>query len=243
MSRSSSFASPHVAPAAWCFWSCALGTVAARRLDAASALLPGRSDRARTGVPGRVEGAALRDRVAVRNDAQPVRHRRLQAVGHARAEHQHHRRSAGLELVHEPDRHDRRSRPTSSRAARIAAPPPDPSRWVLIREKTAGRPSGLHGEGRQGRDLVPRVRSRRTSRKARPAAVDDRDEDLLGARLQPGRIVPHDVRSEARRDRPEGHGSPPVRRADAVHAGRHERDPRTRRAQTPTGRIASSPAV
>ncbi len=37
--------------------------------------------------------------------------------------------------------------------------PPDPSKWVLIREKTVGRPPGLHREGREGRDLVPRVRS------------------------------------------------------------------------------------
>ena len=45
---------------------------------------------------------------------QPVRHVGLQAVGHARAEHQHDRRGARLELVHEPDRldpgHGRRAR-------------------------------------------------------------------------------------------------------------------------------------
>jgi hypothetical protein len=47
---------------------------------------------------------------------------------------------------------------------------------------------------------------------------------------------------KTRRDRSEGDDSPPVRRADAVHARRHERDPRARRAQRRTAPIASSPA-
>ena len=96
--------------------------------------------------------------------------RRLQAVGHAREEHQHDRRGAGLELVHEPDRHDAghrrraRARPQSRRPTRPVALGADPGEDVR-------RPSGLHGEGcaraRPGSSSsIPR-----TSRKGRPAAV------------------------------------------------------------------------
>ena len=220
----------HAAPVARFCLVAALGLFAGARLDPASALLSGRSDRARARVAGRVEGAALRDRAAVRDGVQPVRHRRLQAVGHAREEHQHDRRGAGLELVHEPDRHDAGHRRRASRAGPIVGAPPDPSRWVLIREKTSGAHPGFTAQGCERRDLVPRVRSA-----VLPGRGDrrrgGRDEDLLGARLQPGRIVPDHVRSEARGDRPEGHDSPAVRREDPVHAGRHQRDPRTRRAK------------
>ena len=77
----------------------------------------------------------------------------------------------------------------------LVGAPPDPSHWVLIQGEDLGRPPGLHREGRQGRDVVPGVRSadvpgRRHRRRGR------RDEDLLGAGLQPGGVVPHDVRSE-----------------------------------------------
>ena len=37
-------------------------------------------------------------------------------------------------------------------------PPPDPSHWILTREKTAGAHPGFTAQRRQGRDLVPRVR-------------------------------------------------------------------------------------
>ena len=78
--------------------------------------------------------------------------------------------------------------------------PPDPSRWVLITGKNVRRPSGLHGEGCEGRDLVPRVRSPRLPGRG-DRGRGGRDEDLLGVRLQPGGIVPDHVRSEARRNR------------------------------------------
>ena len=93
-----------------------------------------------------------------------------------------------------------------------------------------GHPSRVHRHGREGRDLVSRVRSPSQSRR-RHGGRRDRHEDLLGARLQPGRDVPHDVRSEAGRDRPEGDGPAAIRRAHALHARRHQRDPRTGRAQ------------
>ena len=76
--------------------------------------------------------------------------------------------------------------------------PPDPSHWVLTKEKTSGVASGLHGQGREGRHLVPRVRSAGVPR-GRDGGRGRRDEDLLGAWLQPGGVVPDDVRSEERR--------------------------------------------
>ena len=44
------------------------------------------------------------------------------------------------------------------RGANVGAPP-DPSKWVLIREKTSGAHPGFTAMDAQGRDLVPRVRS------------------------------------------------------------------------------------
>ena len=76
-----------------------------RRVDTGTALLSRRPDRARPGVAGRVEGRAPRSVADVRTAVQPVRDGRPRAERPAREEHQHHRRGAGLELVHEPDRH------------------------------------------------------------------------------------------------------------------------------------------
>ena len=213
-----------------------------RRLDAEPALLSGRSDRARAGIAGRLEGGAVRSVADVRAGVQPVRHVGLQAERPAREEHQHDRRSARLELVHQPHRHqgdhDRRARARRQcrRAARPVEVGADPG-------KDGGRAPGLHGDGRQGRDLVPRVRSAALSGR-RDRGGRDRDQDLLGARLQPGGIVPDDLRSEeARRSirrprvrRPNGKRTPFTQR-------RHERHPRERRAQRRTAPIASSPAA
>ena len=76
----------------------------------------------------------------------------------AREEHQHHRRSARLELVHQSHRHpaddDRRDRPRPEyrRAARSVE-------VGLHSREDVRRASGLHRDGCEGRDLVPRVRS------------------------------------------------------------------------------------
>src|SRR5262249_39425769 len=133
-----------------------------------------------------------------------------------RAEHQHHRRSAGFELVHEPDwidhghRRGSRARPQSRSAAR-------PLALGRLQREDVGRPSGLHREGRERRDLVSRVRSP-VLRGRGDRSRRSRDKDFLGTRLLPGGIVPDDLRSEAGRVRPQRHASPPVRSADEVHA-------------------------
>ena len=220
----------------------ALGLLRQRRLDARAALLSRRSDRARARIAGRVEGAAVR-----RSDQMyEMTYNlfvdcRLQADRRARAEHQHDRRGARLELVHQPHRHEaghgRRdhARPDRRRAARPVEVGADPG-------EDLGRASWLHREGRQGRDLVPRVRSAGRSRRARPAPCD-RDEDLLGARLQPGRVVPDDVRSEERRRsiRRRRSGVRPAsgRRSRRTTSTRSSSASRANR----TARTASSPAA
>ena len=122
---------------------------------------------------------------------------RLQAVGHARAEHQHDRRGAGLELVHQPDRHEDAHRRRDCRAARSSAPRPILALGRLIREKTSGVHPGFTAKDAKGETWFlefdpPYYPEGATGRRR------DGDEDLLGARLQPGRVVPDDVRSEAR---------------------------------------------
>ncbi len=112
----------------------------------------------------------------------------------------------------------------------IVGAPPDPSKWMLIREKTAGVHPGFTARDAKGETwflefdppFYPGGRDRSRFR---------RDEDLLGAGLQPGGIVPDDVRSDESGYRPESHGQAPVRGTDAIHAGRHERRPRKRRAE------------
>ena len=172
-------------------------SLASVRVHQGATLLPRRSDRARAGVAGRVEGAAL----AASTSLYEMTYNLFVTAGYKPSGV----RAQNINTIDEvPDSswftnrigtttdHGRgdRARPATSGA------PPDPSHWVLMREKTVGRASRLHGQGRQGRDLVPRVRSAATSRKARPASVVDRDEALLGARLQPGGVVSDDVRSE-----------------------------------------------
>ena len=74
----------------------------------------------------------------------------LQAVEHAGREHQHDRRGARLELVHEPDRLDGDLRPPRSRAGPRLGPPPAPERWVILREKTAGANPGFTARDANG---------------------------------------------------------------------------------------------
>ena len=124
----------------------------------------------------------------------------------------------------------------------IVGAAPDPSRWTLIREKTSGAHPGFTARDAQGRDLVPGIRSPVLSGR-RHGLGRGGVEDLLGARLQPGRVVPDHVRSEARRNRSEGDDPPAVRRPDR----RFRRTTSTRFSNTwpatRTARIASSPAA
>ena len=79
-----------------------------------------------------------------------------------------------------------RSRPTSSRAAPIVGAPPDPSKWVLIREKTAGAHPGFTARDAKGETWFLEFDPPEFAG-GRDRGRGDRDQDLLGARLQPGR--------------------------------------------------------
>ena len=102
--------------------------------------------------------------------------------------------------------------------AGITGAPPDPSKWTLIREKTAGAHPGFTAMDGKGEtwflEFDPPWAPGRGNRRRR-----DCHQDFLGARLQPGRVVPDDLRSEEGDDRPEGDDSPSQWQADALHAG------------------------
>ena len=144
---------------------------------------------------------------------QPVRHPAQDTRGSSRAEHQHHRRGAGLELVHQPHRRpsaDQRRTdqgPQQRQAARSLVVDRDPREDLGVRR-------GLHREGRRRRDLVRVVRcavgSRRCHRRDRR-----RDQAVLGARLQPGRELPLGTGCQPHPHRSVGDGQAPVRSADA----------------------------
>ena len=61
--------------------------------------------------------------------------------GHARAEHQHDRRGAGLQLVHQPHRHREPSRRRDRARPATSAPPPAPEQ---LDRSSARRSSGAH---------------------------------------------------------------------------------------------------
>ena len=112
-----------------------------------------------------------------------------QALGRARAEHQHHRRGPRLQLVHQPCSGTRpRSPSTRSCAVRTSAKPPDPSRWVIFREKSAGGSTRYHRPRMpKGETWFSRVRLRRTTLKAATSpAVVMSTKFFWAARLQRG---------------------------------------------------------
>ena len=134
------------------------------------------------------------------------------------------------------------SRLKRSRAARSAARRPTPRTGCSSREKTSGAHPGLHGDGCAGRDLVPRVRSSVLPEGA-TGAVEVATKIFWALRLQPGGIVPDDVRSRS--------ASRSIRRPrSGVRTARGRRFTQddinaileARRAKTRTGPIASSPA-
>ena len=174
------------------------------------------------------------------------------AAGRARAQHQHDRRGARLELVHQP--HPRapgvdRKRPCAVRSpARARRRAPGRS----SRPKEAGAAPGLHDARCQGRSLVrlvrregiPRSGHRRDSR---------REQDLLDARLLAGGElsrrrcgwISSPSRSRRRSRRPPARnarcGSPTSKRccAERIRAPTAPTAP-SRRAPSPASRSAGS---
>ena len=142
---------------------------------------------------------------------------------HARAEHQHDRRSARLELVHQPRSASTRSAldDTSARSA-TSAPRRIRRSWVLIAREDGRRASGLHRPRRQGRDLVPRVRPASIPEGATAAvAIATKIFWALGYN-QVESFITH-LRSEEGGDRSEGDGPAPSGARTTVHARRHQR--------------------
>ena len=128
-----------------------------------------------------------------------------------------------------------RARPDRRRAARSLALGADQGENVR-------RPSGLHGaETRKGETWFLEFDPPYFPEGATGAvAVATKIFWALGYNQVESFLTTFDPKNVD--DRPEGDDSSPVRQADAVHAGRHQRDPRARRARTPTAPTAWSPA-
>ena len=112
---------------------------------------------------------------------------------------------------------------TNWSAVPLPMPPPDPSQWILTREKTSGAHPGFTAQRREGPDLLPGVRSAVLPGR-RDRRGDGCHQDLLGAGLQPGGVVSHHVRSQARHVRSQGDDQAAVWSEDAVLPGRPERN-------------------
>ena len=152
----------------------------------------------------------------LRDGLQPVRHLRLRAVRHAGAERQHDRRSAGLELVHQPNRdgghHRRTDRPRHQhgRAARPVAlgPHQGEDRPAPIRASPRGMPKARPGSSNS---------TRRTTRTAPPARSPSRPSSS-------GRSATTRSRAISRRSIPSGSSSIRTRRCGVPPArGRRSR--------------------
>ena len=165
-----------------------------------AAVLQGRSDCPRAGDAGRIEGCGVGNRSRRRPAPQPVRASRRSDAERACKEHQHGRRGAGLELVHEPhlretglDRgaaarseHDRRSRRRGngrSSVPRRPAPPPASSSGTRKERRGSSRstarttrarrpPPSRSPAGSSGRSAT--TRSRATSAALTPRTSPSR---------------------------------------------------------------------
>ena len=168
----------------------AIGALRRRRLDAEPAFLSRRSDRARAGIAGCVEGGAVRAVADVRAGrttcSSPPATSRAACARRTSTPSTRCPTRAGSPTASAPGR----SRTTSSFAAPNVGEPPDPSKWV--RDPGEDRPART----RASRPWTPRARPgssssiRRTIPEGATGRRRDRDQDLLGARLQPGGIVP-----------------------------------------------------
>ena len=98
---------------------------------------------------------------------------------------------------------------------------------MIIREKAAGYAPGFTARDANGETWFVSF-DPPSNPKGATAAVVDRQPAVLGARLQPGRDLPHAHRSGAAGDRSEGHRPPALGRQDAVHEGRPRRRARAR---------------
>ena len=153
----------------------------------------------------------------VRDDVQPVRHLRLQAVGPARARTSTRSTKCRTRAGSRTGSARRRSRPRRSRAARIVGAPPDPSRWVLTREKTSGAHPGFTARDAKGETWFLEFDPPYFPEGATGAvAVATKIFWALGYNQVESFLTTFDP--EAGDDRPEGDDSPPERQADAVHA-------------------------
>ena len=119
--------------------------------------------------------------------------------------------------------------------------PPDPSKWVLIREKTSGAHPGFTALDAKGDTWFLEFDPPKFAEGATGAvAIATKIFWALGYNQVESFLTTFDPKNAS--IDPEGYGQAAVRRAKRVHRRRHERDPRDRVRAMPTAPIASSQA-
>ena len=161
-----------------------------------------RSDRARTGHAGCRRCRGMGDRSVHRSGDQPVRPPGRLDARRAGAQRQHHRRSPGLELVHQshprPPGDGRGDRAGTADRQRSGARPVERHLAEARRIR-----AGLHDPRLARRSLVRVVRRGRAAR-SRDRRDCGRQQDLLGARLLAGRELPRLDQARRARHRRQG---------------------------------------
>ena len=99
-----------------------------------------------------------------------------------RPQHQHHRRGARLELVHQPDPRPQRVDPRPARGP-LTGDGPAPGRWTVDRAQVGGRGSGLHGARFARPPCGSSASTRRGYPEAATGAILVANKILLDARL------------------------------------------------------------
>ena len=119
--------------------------------------------------------------------------------------------------------------------------PPDPSKWVLIREKTSGAHPGFTALDAKGDTWFLEFDPPKFAEGATGAvAIATKIFWALGYNQVESFLTTFDPKNAS--IDPKATVRRPSGASDAVHPGRHERDPRDASRATPTGPIASSPA-
>ena len=192
---------------------------------------------------GRVGRPAVGHRPVLRPGLQPVRHAGARASQRPRAEHQHHRRGARLELVHQPHRQRARSRSRSSCAGPIVgtgAGVADSGR--ITREKSAGAAPGFTAQDANGETWFVSFDA-----PANPEGGDrrrrGRDEDFWALGYNQVEYFLTALRPDAIEIDPNGDDAPPVRRAHAADATTMSARSSSGPTAAPTARIAPPPGA
>ena len=158
--------------------------------------------RARARDRRRLGRAGVGHRPLLRPVLQPVRDAAARAGQRPGAEPEHDRRGARFELVHQPHRGPRADGRRGRCAARCTGPAPAPATVDHHAREERGRGApGFTAQDASGQTWFVSFDAPANPEGA-TGARGRRHEDLLGARLQPGRVLPDRDAARDDRDRP-----------------------------------------